>query len=31
LRGAGIDPGARGEQLDVGAFARLAAAGPRHC
>jgi 16S rRNA (adenine1518-N6/adenine1519-N6)-dimethyltransferase len=30
LRAAGIDPGARGEQLDVTAFARLAAERPRH-
>jgi 16S rRNA (adenine1518-N6/adenine1519-N6)-dimethyltransferase len=27
LRGAGVDPGLRGEALDVGAFARVAAAG----
>jgi 16S rRNA (adenine1518-N6/adenine1519-N6)-dimethyltransferase len=29
LRTAGLDPGARGESLDVGEFARLAAARPR--
>jgi 16S rRNA (adenine1518-N6/adenine1519-N6)-dimethyltransferase len=28
LRAAGVDPGARGEQLDVAAFARIAQAGP---
>ncbi|MGQ0626374.1 MAG: 16S rRNA (adenine(1518)-N(6)/adenine(1519)-N(6))-dimethyltransferase RsmA [Sporichthyaceae bacterium] len=28
LRGAGVDPGARGESLDIGAFARIAANRP---
>jgi 16S rRNA (adenine1518-N6/adenine1519-N6)-dimethyltransferase len=30
LRSAGVDPGARGEQLDIDAFSRIAAAGAAH-